>query len=45
MKPKSFVTVAEGKTFHHLEAPGIRYVFSDTEAGRKTLQKIIKKLK
>lgn len=45
MKPKSFVTVAEGKTFHHLEAPGIKYVFSDTEAGRKAANKIYKKFK
>lgn len=45
MKPNSFVTVVEGKTFHHLEAAGIKYVFSDTEAGRKTLQKIYKKFK
>ena len=38
----------EGRTWHELKAPGIEYafyVFEDNEAGRKTLQKLLKKIK
>ena len=45
MKPTLTVHCADGRTWHELKAPGIHYVFEDNEAGRKTLQKIIKKIK
>ena len=30
---------------HELKAPGIEYIFEDSEKGRKTLNKIYKKFK
>jgi hypothetical protein len=45
MKPTLTVYTASGRTLHQLKAPGIEYVFEDNEAGRKTLQKILKKIK
>ena len=45
MKPNLTVYRVDGRTWHELKAPGIEYVFEDNEAGRKTLEKILKKLK
>ena len=45
MKPTLTVYRVEGRTWHELKAPGSEYVFEDTEAGRKALNKTIKKFK
>ena len=45
MKPTLTVFRFEGRTWHQLQGPGINYIFSDEEAGRKVLNKIYKKFK
>ena len=45
MKPKTYVTVVDGQTFHHIEAEGIKYVLCDSEKGRKAANKLYKKFK
>ena len=45
MKPTLTVYRVEGRSWHELKAPGIEYVFEDTEAGQKALNKLIKRFK
>lgn len=45
MKPTVTVYRVEGRVWHELKAPGIEYIFEDTETGRKVFNKIYKKFK